>query len=98
MPETNLEIIYRYISGAVAIVGAYAALVHAWYNHRFKVVNKRIDTLAEDTKENAHITTEHEARLAAFEVHIENGSEQRDKIEKSIDRLHDKLDKVIAGN
>jgi transketolase len=98
MPETNLDTIYRYIAGAVAIVGSYAALVHAWYNSRFKVVNKRIDKLAEETKENSERTAEHGERLAAFQVHVENGTAQRKEIKDSIDKLTDKLDKVIGGD
>ena len=98
MPETNLDTIYRYITGAVAIVGSYAALVHAWYNSRFKVVNKRIDKLSDETKENSDRTADHDSRMAALEVHIENGTSQRKEIKESIDKLVDKLDKVIGGD
>jgi len=97
MPETNLDTIYRYLTGAVAVVGSYAALVHAWYNSRFKVVNKRIDKVVDDVKENTTKVSEHDAKLSAFEVHIENGSNQRKEIKESIEKLHDKLDKVIGG-
>jgi F0F1-type ATP synthase membrane subunit b/b' len=95
MPETNLDVIYRYIAGAVAIVGSYAALVHAWYNSRFKVVNKRIDKVAEEVKENSTKVSEHEATISAFEVHIENGSKERTEIKESIRDLHGKMDKLI---
>ncbi len=98
VPESNAEIIYKYLVGAVSLLGAYAAIVHAWYNSRFKGVDERIDAVIDDVKENSAKVSEHESRLAAFEVHIQHGNQQRTEIKSAISNLDKKLDKIIGGN
>ena len=100
--ETTWETLAK-AGGAIAtIVVSYAAVVHAWYNSRFKTVHKRIDGLKDvaanqgDTLDkHDKILHKHDNKFATLEVHVENGSTERQEIKEGIKDLSGKLDRLI---
>ena len=104
VPINTLEEVAKWAGGFLAVVTGFVAIVRGWYNSRFKGAHKRIDglelTLSNQRKlvdKHDDKLSEHDSNLAVLKVLVKTGNDQRDKIEKSIDRLHDKFDKVIIG-
>jgi len=106
VPTNTLEEIAKWIGALLATVTMFVGIVRGWYNSRFKGAHKRIDGLVESLsdqgkilKEHNEQLSEHDSNLRVLKVHIETGNNQRDKIEKSLEKLHDKFDKVrIIGD
>lgn len=82
--------ISKWLAGIAATFATlYAGAVRWWVGDRFKKVDQRIDSVQADVDGNSEKLSEHDSKIAAFEVHIENGSEQRKRIEDKIDHLTD---------
>lgn len=97
MPETNAEVIYKYLTGAVALLGAYAAIVHAWYNHRFKSVSEKIDTVDRKVDIALEKAGTHDITIATISANMDNIRENTKETNDSIRRIHEKIDKLIAN-
>lgn len=106
MPVTDVTI-WREIAGwfagiIAAIALAFWGLVTKWANHRFKAVDDRIDeqddkNVEQDKRLDAldKQMHEHHEELAVLRVHMENGANERKRIEDGVKEVNGKLDKLI---
>ena len=101
--ESLWENVAKWVAMGLAVAGSFWALVRAWWDSRFRSIHKRIDGVEErvsatESKHNKHNErlADHENNIGQLNVHVKHIKDNSDEIKKSINRIHDKLDKVVG--
>lgn len=92
---TFLEAASRWIGWLGSVAMGYAALIHAWYNSRFKGMSDRLDAQQTVIGDHSQKISNHEAEIRVLAVHVEKSEEGRKEIRESMRVLHSKLDRVL---
>ena len=88
--------IAKWFAGIAATLATlFLGTLRWWVGDRFQEMSERLDDHDSTLEEHEQRLSEHHETVSIVMVHIENGKEERRRIETGVDNINKKLDRLV---
>lgn len=99
LDESVWQEIAKWFAGtAASLASLFIIALRWWVGDRFQEMSDRLDEHDASLQEHDQRLSDHHETVSILMVHIDNGKEDRKRIEGTLDKMNEKLDRLVERN